>query len=153
MSGQRPPLELLIQIEGDLSSDLLTELAGFETHPVAGGTVLHGQVPDASALWGILHRLRRASLEIRSVEHLITLPPAEHPLSASAPRTWPERLVRIEVEGHAAGVVSDAVVCDAVFPTPPSTTLVMRISSDEELFAVLARLEGLALDVREIRIV
>lgn len=151
MTGTRPPLELRIHAEGELSDALVDELGGLTVQGVPGGVVLQGPVVDTAALWGVLHRLRRAGLVLRSVERLgPQLPPGASAPSHPCPGP-DDQVVRIEVEGHAAGVVSMAVGSADVFQSPPSTTLVMRLTGDDALFDVLDVLEDLALDLRGIR--
>lgn len=137
-----PPLALRIEAVGDVPEELMQELGGFEAHRLPDMTVLRGPVEDAAALWGVLHRLHRARLELRSVESVDV--PGSRDRSHAGPA---ERIVRIELAGHAAGLVQSAVTCDEIYVTPHSTTLVVRVVSDDDLFRVLSRLEQLALDV------
>jgi|GEM_PF-4580495 len=150
--GERPPLELRIHAEGVFDDALVAELGRLEVRHVPGGAILHGPVMDAAELWGVLHRLHRAGIRLRSLERLGA--PDTHP---ATPRVEPAEVaeveVRIEVNGYAAGVVSVVVGKADVFESPPSTTLVMRLPTDGDvLFDVLDRLEGLALDIRGIRV-
>lgn len=140
-----PPLALRIEAVGDVPQELLQELGAFEARPLPDMTVLRGRVPDAAALWGVLHRLHRARLLLRSVES-VDVPESLGPV----PPGPAERVVRIELAGHAAGVVQMALSCDELYVTPHSTTLLLRVGSEDDLFRVLSQLERLALDVRGI---
>lgn len=145
-------VEFRIETDRGLSSDQLTELAGFRTEPSAGGAFLQGSVADSAALWGILHRLHRAGVSLRSVERLV---PSGCPPAHSPDRTTtqpPGRIVHIEVEGHAAGVIAGSMSCVELYQSPPSTLLMLTVGGEKELFDVLAVLEGLALEVREIHV-
>ncbi len=150
--GERPPLELRIHAEGAFDEALVAELGRLEVRHVPGGAILHGPVMDAAELWGVLHRLHRAGIRLRSLERLGA--PDTHPATPGVePAEVAEVEVRIEVNGYAAGVVSVVVGKADVFESPPSTTLVMRLPTDGDvLFDVLDRLEGLALDIRGIRV-
>ena len=157
VTGTRP-LELRIQAEGEIDDGLATELGGLTTRRVPGGAVLTGTVVDAAEFWGVLHRLHRAGVKLRSVERLgpggqTHRPTAGPAREAGCPAGGGGDVeVRIEVEGHAAGVMS-VVLADAdVYQTPPSTTLVMRVAGDDVLFAILDQLEDLALDLRGIHV-
>ena len=141
-----PPFDIRILAVGEVPPDVLTELAGFEADAVPGGTRLRGRVSDGAALWGVLHRLHRAGIGLRSVDRPgIRQPPA-------LPATGADRTVRIAVEGHAAGVVAGAVTCTELTLSPPTTTFVLQLGDDDELFEVLGVLEALALEVRGIRV-
>lgn len=140
-----PPLALRIEAVGDVPEELMQELAGFEARPQPDMTVLRGRVADTAALWGVLHRLHRARLELRSVES-VDVPESLRPV-----RVGPaERVVRIELAGHAAGLVQMAVACDELYETPHSTTMLLRVTGEDDLFRVLSQFERLALDVRGI---
>lgn len=157
VTGTRP-LELRIQAEGEVDDALAAELGGLSTQRVTGGAVLTGTVVDAAEFWGVLHRLHRAGVKLRSVERLGPGGAPHHPTAgpargAGCPAGGSGDVeVRIEVEGHAAGVMS-VVLADAdVYQTPPSTTLVMRVAGEDVLFSVLDLLEDLALDLRGIHV-
>lgn len=141
-----PPLDVCIEVVAALPDDLRGELAGFEVRPLQGGTSLRGRVEDSAALWGVLHRLHRARLQLRSVVSVA----ARNITDARPDAPTTERVVRIEVAGHAAGVIQMALRCDQLYLTPPSTTLVLRVADEDDLFRVLSRIEGLALEVRRI---
>lgn len=144
------PIDLRIEAVGDVPPDVLAELEGFEADLVAGTTRLSGSVVDGAALWGVLHRLHRAGLGLRSVQRISARNPSTHRPEPDHPA--PRRSVRIEVEGQAAGVISGAVTCTEVTQTPPSTTLTVHCGDEDALFEVLAVLEGLALEVRRIQV-
>lgn len=157
VTGARP-LELRIQAEGEIDDALAVELGGLTMERVPGGAVLTGTVVDAAEFWGVLHRLHRAGVKLRSVERLGPGGSSHRQTpvftrEAGCPSGGGGGVeVRIEVEGHAAGVMS-VVLADAdVYQTPPSTTLVMRVAGDDVLFSVLDLLEDLALDLRGIHV-
>ena len=136
-------VELVIETLEPVPAAVLAELGSFESSPDAAGGRLRGQVADAAALWGVLHRLHRAGLSLRSVQRV----PHRRPAGAS------DHVVLIDVEGHAAGVVARAVAgTQEVSQGPTTTRLVVRVADDDDLFRVLTVLEGLALNVRSLHI-
>lgn len=155
VTGGCPPLELRIHAQGTLDDALIAELGGLTVRPVPGGAVLQGPVVDAAELWGVLHRLHRAQLKIRSVERLGQSSPHQAPTTPqeSDAARRDDVLVRIEVDGYAAGLMSAMVESAEVYQSPPSTTLVMRVPGEDVLFDVLDVLEDLALELRGIRVV
>ncbi|NHB84291.1 hypothetical protein G7085_05825 [Tessaracoccus sp. HDW20] len=78
---------------------------------------------------GLLHRLRRAGLRLRSVDRI---PGPETPREQSTPaeRHYGDGLTaRVEVDGYAAALVSMVVGTADVYQTPPSTTLVFKLGT------------------------
>ncbi len=143
-----PPLDVSIEVAAQLPDGLVAELAGFETWPLIGCFALRGRVADAAGLWGVLHRLHRSGLPLRSV---VSVPARD--VAAAPPAGKRPRRVRIELAGHAAALIEMALDCDELHLTPPAaTTIVLRVADDEELFRVLCQLEDLALDVRRIEV-
>lgn len=167
MSSHSPSLELRIRAEGELSSALVAELAGLTLRRTNGDTTMRGHVVDSSAIWGLLHRLERAGLRLRSFERFS--PPVPDPQGASAaqsargersgvesgsPGSLPDDpLVFVEVEGSLASILSVTVPGTNIFQRPASTTLALPLSAPEALFDTLWVLEDLAVEIRDIRIV
>ncbi|MHA6523564.1 hypothetical protein [Tessaracoccus sp. G1721] len=151
VTGRRPPLGIRIHAEGEVGADLTAELGGLVATPLPDGTLLQGTVMDTAELWGVLHRLRRAGLRLRSVERPCAAPvPDPADPEGEAPRE--ALLARVEVDGHAAGIVSVILRAADVYQNPPSTTLVFRLGSEDALFEVLDTLEDLALNLRGIHV-
>ncbi|MBB1511282.1 hypothetical protein H5398_12560 [Tessaracoccus sp. MC1679] len=151
VGGRAAPLEIRIHADGEVGADLTAELGGLVATPLADGTLLRGTVVDAAELWGVLHRLHRAGLRLRSLERPCAGPAPDHAGPDSEPPGEP-LLARVEVDGHAAGVVSVILGAADVYQNPPSTTLVFRLGTEDALFEVLDTLEDLALTLRGIHV-
>lgn len=147
VGGRRAPLDIRIHAEGEVGAELTSELGGLVATPVPDGTLLEGTVVDTAELWGVLHRLHRAGLRLRSVER-----PCAGPAPDPAGPEGNTLLARVEVDGHAAGVVSVLLRAADVYQNPPSTTLVFRLGDEDALFEVLDTLEDLALNLRGIHV-
>jgi hypothetical protein len=62
--------EYMIRVSGRLSEALLTAFPSLRAHPVPVQTALRGELPDQSALQGVLNRLDELGVEIVAVEKL-----------------------------------------------------------------------------------
>ena len=139
--GTVTALHVRIGVRGELPSAVREELDGFVESPAAGARLLWGTVPDMASLLGFLERLHMAGVAVEDVERLLPRQPNGAP-SATA---------RIQVEGYVADYLApefgaaslDEAVC---------TTLEVAVADQDALFAVLARLEELALEVREVHL-
>ncbi|WP_298131650.1 hypothetical protein [Micropruina sp.] len=140
------PRELRIRAEGRVPASLSTELGDMVVTRLPPGVELCGRLPDATLQWGLLHRLQRAGLRLRSVDRVEPGSSRTFRGSQSAPAASVP-LLRIEVQGHAAALIAAALHSEQVYQAPPSTTLVMPLTSDRVLFNTLWELEALALDV------
>lgn len=152
VTGGRRRLDIRIHAEGEVDAALRAELGALRVSRVPDGSVLEGTVIDTAELWGLLHRLRRAGLRLRSVDRI---PGPETPREQSTPaeRHYGDGLTaRVEVDGYAAALVSMVVGTADVYQTPPSTTLVFKLGDDDTLFDVLAAIEDLALNLRGIHV-
>ena len=147
VAGPRAPLDIRIHADGEVPPEVTAELGGLVATPVPDGTLLEGTVVDTAELWGVLHRLQRAGLRLSSVER----PCAGRAPDPGAPG-GNTLLARVEVDGHAAGVVSVILRAADVYQNPPSTTLVFRLGDEDALFKVLDTLEDLALNLRGIHV-
>jgi hypothetical protein len=147
VAGPRAPLDIRIHADGEVPPEVTAELGGLVASRVPGGTLLQGTVVDAAELWGVLHRLHRAGLRLRSVER-----PCAAPALDPANPDDEAVLARVEVDGHAAGIVSVLLRAADVYQNPPSTTLVLRLGDEDALFKVLDTLEDLALNLRGIHV-
>ena len=147
VGGLPASLAIRIHAEGEVGAELTAELGGLVATPVPDGTLLEGQVVDTAELWGVLHRLHRAGLRLRSVEMPHAVPAAD-----PAGHDGDTILARVEVDGHAARIVSVLLRAADVYQNPPSTTLVLRLGDEDALFKVLDTLEDLALNLRGIHV-
>nr|WP_300143176.1 hypothetical protein [Propionicimonas sp.] len=143
------PRQLCIRVEGELRQALDAELNGLIVTRLPSGTELRGQLPDATRQWSVLHRLQRAGLVLRSVERVEV--PEDTSSAGECPRQGP--LALVEVEGYAGSLIAASIHNMQVHQNPPSTTLAIPFTSDQELFEVLWELETLAFDVLDIHIV
>lgn len=142
------PRQLCIRVEGELRQALDAELGGLIVTRLPSGTELRGRLPDATRQWSVLHRLQRAGLVLRSVERVDVpdgVSTAEH--SQQGP------LALVEVEGYAGELTAASIQNMEVHQNPPSTTVTIPFTSDQELFEVLWELETLAFDVLDMHIV
>jgi hypothetical protein len=77
------PTRYEITVRGRLSETLMTAFAGLEATPSAGVTVLHGEIADQPALFGVLERVESLGLELveirRTTEPITTEVPPCHP--------------------------------------------------------------------------
>lgn len=136
-------IEVRILTEGELGPQAQVDLGSLRRKPVPGGTAITGTCRDTAELWGMLGRLRRAGIRLRSLQRLAC--PLTEPSDAHLE-------VKIEVEGYAADAVGGLSAEIEVFESPPSTTLIMQVPGEAGLVEVLEHLESLALDLREIRV-
>lgn len=101
-------------------------------------------------LWGVLHRLHREGLKICSLERLDGDPASR---SRGEPPAGQEAMeVRIDVDGVAAELLSTLLSCVEAYENPASTTIVLRLAGEDELFEALHVVESLALNPRGIRV-
>ena len=143
-------LALRIHTEGQITDEVLAELGSLDVRPMPDGFVFQGPVTDLAELWGVLHRLHRAGLKLSSLERFDEPHQSGTHAGLQSPQDGVE--VRIDVDGVAAGLLSTLLSGAEAYESPPSTTLVLRVAGDHELFDVLQRLEGLALSPRAIRV-
>ena len=134
-------------VEGELTATVLDELEGFGVRAEGSGLVLEGDLPDQTALWGVLRRLHAAGLAICAVERI------EHPAprrGAAGPRSdGRERTVRIEVDGGVTALLAD-LTGGVVRPGGHPMALEVRVVDDDDLIAVLDDIDTLGLTVRSV---
>jgi hypothetical protein len=146
-----PSIEVRIRAEGALRDTDLQELAGFRAVPDAGGVVLRGAVVDQAALMGVLCRLRRAGLSVRDVDKV----PAPSAVAKEQPvrhRNAPGAVARIAIVGNVADLLEGAFGSVSVMEEPATTTIEIGVRDTAELYAVLDRLETLALELHELHV-
>ena len=77
------PTHYEITVRGHLSETLAAAFAGLEAMPSSGLTVLHGEIADQAALFGVLERIESLGLELvdvrRTTEPIATEVPPCHP--------------------------------------------------------------------------
>lgn len=141
-----------IGVRGAVPGALREELAGFVENVMPGGWVLVGSVADQAALLGTLERLHLAGLRIHDVEQLMT--PSAGPLPGAGTALPPARglRARIQVEGRVAALLARTLAREHVAEQPVTTSVEVHLEDDVDLFRLLARLESLALVVREVHI-
>jgi hypothetical protein len=59
-----------ITVRGRLSASLIGAFDDLNASPAAGGTVIHGAIPDQAALLGVLERIDALGLELLEVRSL-----------------------------------------------------------------------------------
>lgn len=132
-------IDVRICAEGSLPEDEVDELADLGMLSHVDHVVLEGAVADQAALMGVLERLRRAGMTIRDV-------------GPAGRRAECPRHARISVAGQVGDLLGS--VLDGAFVTeePATTTAEVRLTSDDEVFDLLRRIEALGLDIRALRI-
>jgi hypothetical protein len=65
-----PQATYQIRVSGTLPAELLTELGTLDVKVEPAETVLHGTLPDQSALFGLITRLQRLGLRLIEVRRL-----------------------------------------------------------------------------------
>jgi len=80
--------EYTIRVSGRLSDALLSAFPTLRGHTLPIQTVLRGELPDQSALQGVLNQLDELGIEIVEVEKL---PSADHPVGGQKPRLHLQR--------------------------------------------------------------
>lgn len=69
MNTERTPTSYLIRLRGRLDPELASWFPELSpTHETDGNTLLRGEIPDQSALLGILFRIHNLNLQIVSVQ-------------------------------------------------------------------------------------
>ena len=131
------PPHVRISLRGELDDAVREELEGFVDRPLPGGQLLCGTVPDHAALLGVLQRLHLAGLVVEDVEHL-------HHVELEAGQA----VARIQVGGSVADYQSEELAT-AVCTESTRTTIEVRVPDQTAFFAVMSRLEALALQVLE----
>ncbi|MFK5635839.1 hypothetical protein [Ornithinimicrobium sp. LYQ103] len=134
-----PPIEVSIFAEGSLPPEEIVELADLGVHSRADQVVLDGTVTDQAALIGVLERLRRADLRIRDVW------PAARPCGD-------KDAAHIVVTGRVGGLVRSVLDIGVVTEQPTMTTVVLALSSADDLFDAIERLGGLGLELRSVHV-
>lgn len=134
-----PGIDVCICAEGNLPEDEVRELSDLGMRSHVDHVVLDGTVVDQAALMGVLERLRRAGMSIREV-------------APSTRRSECTRQARLAVAGQVGdllrAVLDDAVVTEA----PATTTAEIGLTSDDDVFELLQRVEALGLDIRALHI-
>lgn len=146
-----PSIEVRIRAEGALRDSDLQELVGFRAVREASGVVLCGAVVDQAALMGVLGRLRRAGLSVRDVDQV----PAPSAAAEERPvprRNVPGTVARIAIVGNVAELLEGAFESVTVVEEPATTTIEIGVRDTTELYAVLDRLETLALELHELHV-
>ena len=134
-------INVRIEIRGELPDATRQELDGFTELPRTDGWMLWGVVPDQAALLGVLHRLHLAGVVVEDVEQV---------------DEWPDdssgtEMARIQVDGRVADYLA-AQLATAHLSEPETTTIEVRVAGQEGLFALLSRLQALAVNLREAHI-
>lgn len=134
-----PGIDVCICAEGSLPEDEVRELSDLGMHSHVEHVVLDGTVVDQAALMGVLERLQRAGMSLREA-------------APSQRRSGCTRHARIAVAGQVGdllrAVLEDAVVSEEV----ATTTAVIALTSDDDVFELLRRVEALGLDIRALDI-
>lgn len=139
-------VEVRICARGALSELDRRELPGFEESGDGSLVVLRGVVVDQPALLGVLERLRRAGLHIRDVERVSP----EGPTEAGGPAV---AVARFEFTGMVADLLRITLAEAQLVEDSATTTMEVALGDDDDaLFGLLARIEQLALDIREVHV-
>ena len=132
-----PSIEVSIRVEGTLPAEEATELTDVGLRARRDEVVLEGTVTDQAALIGVLERLRRAGLRLRSV-------------SPTAPDA--DDVAVITIAGRVADLVRAVLGDVPVTEDDATTTAEVAPACTDDLFVVIERLSGLGLDLRAVRV-
>ncbi len=143
-------MDVRICAHGTLSEGALSELVGFEERFDGAGVELRGTVVDQPDLIGLLGRLRRCGLAIRDVE---VVPGPGTPADQKPPARLTPAVARFEFRGHVASLLRLVLEDAQLSEDAARTTLEVPLPNDgDSFFEVLARLEHLALEIREVHV-
>lgn len=132
-------IDVCIYAEGNLPEEEVRELSDLGLHSHVDHVVLDGTVADQAALMGALERLHRAGMKIRAVA-----PPDRRPGCI--------RHARLAVAGEVGDLLRAVFEEAVVTEEPASTTAVIDLTSDDDVFELLRRVEALGLDIRALHI-
>lgn len=147
MAGQGSSSTRAVRIcaRGVLTDETRRELAGFCEAADGTNLLLQGTVIDQAALVGVLERLWRAGLHIGDVE---LVPLLEEPEGSFLPV-----VARLEFRGDVAELLELVVSEPHAVEVAAISTMEVALQDDVmSLFALLARLEAIAIDVHEVHI-
>ena len=134
-----PGIDVHICAEGYLPDEEARELSDLGMRSHVEHVVLDGTVADQAALFGVLDRLRRVGMTIREVA-----PPQ--------PGSDDPRHLRLAVTGHVGDILGAVVDGISVREEPARTIVETGLTSDDDIFDLLARIEALGLEIRALRI-
>lgn len=134
-----PGIDVIICAEGNLPEDEARELTDLGLRSHVDHVVLDGTVVDQAALLGVLERLHRAGMTIREVG-----PSERRPDCA--------RHARLAVVGAVGDLLRDVLAEAVVTEEPATTTAEIGLTSDDDVFDLLQRIESLGLEIRALRI-
>jgi hypothetical protein len=134
-----PGIDVSICAEGNLPDDEARELTDLGMRSHVDHVVLDGTVVDQAALLGVLERLHRAGMTIREVG-----PSGRRPDCA--------RHARLAVVGAVGDLLRDVLAEAVVTEEPATTTAEIGLTSDDDVFELLQRIESLGLEIRALRI-
>ncbi|MGA8047152.1 MAG: hypothetical protein WCA30_12890 [Dermatophilaceae bacterium] len=132
-------IDVCIYAEGNLPEEEARELSDLGMRSHVDHVVLDGTVVDQAALMGVLERLRRAGMAIREV-------------GPAGPRPECGRHARLAVVGHVGDLLREVLETAVVTEEPPTTTAVIDLTSDDDVFELLQRIEALGIAIRALRI-
>lgn len=132
-------IDVCIWAEGSLPEDEVPELADLGMRSHVEHVVLAGSVADQAALMGVLDRLRRAGMTIREFG------PVEH-------RPQCLRHARLSVVGQVGDLLATVLDGALVTEEPATTTAEIELTSDDDVFELLQRIQTLGLDLRALRL-
>ena len=132
-------IDVCICAEGNLPEDEVHELTDLGMRSHVDHVILEGAVADQAALMGVLERLRRAGMAIREV-------------GPAGRRAECPRHARLSVVGQVGDLLSSVLDGALVTEEPATTTAEVDLTSDDDVFELLQRIEALGLDIRALRI-
>ncbi|KAB7745247.1 hypothetical protein GA707_04680 [Nostocoides sp. F2B08] len=132
-------IDVCIWAEGNLPEGEEQEIADLGMRSHVDHVVLEGAVADQAALMGVLERLHRAGMTIREFG------PAGH-------RPEYPRHARLSVVGQVGDLLGTVLHGALVTEEPATTTAEIDLTSDDDVFDLLRRIETLGLDIRALRI-
>jgi hypothetical protein len=130
------PMEVVVVATGQLGAEDRRELLEVMTVWSGHHVVLRGRVQDQAELMGVLDRLRRAGLTVLDIDRVRDVEGgADHEARITVAEPGP---------GRQAG--------DVGADDRPTSTVAVGLRDQDELFDVLARLRGRALELQAVHV-